>query len=429
MTHQRTTLRHRICVAALGTSLGVLATTASAQVPQGSNAGRAIGDAIGNQLQRGSTDPVQRGTGEAIRGAIQGQSAGDAVQRGLGEAARSAGETPQQTLQRDRFETGQIYQDGRFDQQNRVYQDGRFDQQGRVYQDGRVYRDGRVYQQDGRVYQQDGRGYQQGGRVYQEERFRAGDGYRYDSQDGRASGRVEVGAQQRARLGVTMNDTDRGVVVKNVARGTAAAQANLQPGDVILDVNGQQVSSPQDMVRLIGQRSPGDQVVLNVLRDGEEQRINATLTSAQGSEGYRANRPAMSGQSDDAEQLRQQVEMLQQEVQDLRSQLQQAGGEASADSTQLDAEQRARAGADLRSDEGINTEGSQRLEGDATLDRGSLDLDADQDARAGAEADRAGAIRGGLEAEGSLGADADDAADLDLDVDTEGGADASAGEL
>jgi serine protease Do len=57
-----------------------------------------------------------------------------------------------------------------------------------------------------------------------------------------------------------------GVVVSEVVSGGAAERAGLQRGDVILEVNRQPVSKPEQVVQLAGKTKPGEVVLLRVRR-------------------------------------------------------------------------------------------------------------------------------------------------------------------
>lgn len=71
----------------------------------------------------------------------------------------------------------------------------------------------------------------------------------------------------------------RGACLQAVVPGGAAAQAGLlptrrgltgiTPGDVILAVEGRQVSSGADLINALDQYQPGDEVALRVGRSGE----------------------------------------------------------------------------------------------------------------------------------------------------------------
>jgi serine protease Do len=68
----------------------------------------------------------------------------------------------------------------------------------------------------------------------------------------------------RRRFGVP--GAERGVLVTGVARGSSAARAGIQAGDVILQVNRQAVTSPQEFVRQM--QKSGDAIALLVSRQG-----------------------------------------------------------------------------------------------------------------------------------------------------------------
>jgi len=104
---------------------------------------------------------------------------------------------------------------------------------------------------------------------------------------------VEHGRVQRGKLGVTIQAVDadladnfglsrpRGALVSNVEPDSAADQAGMKPGDVVLAVNGVEVSESADLPRLIGERRPGSEVVLELWRDGESIEVEATLGELQ----------------------------------------------------------------------------------------------------------------------------------------------------
>ncbi len=71
-------------------------------------------------------------------------------------------------------------------------------------------------------------------------------------------------AEERANLKISS-----GVVVENVAAGGAAASAGVQRGDVIMQVAGEDVSSPADFARLVRQQQgKGRPVLLRIRRGG-----------------------------------------------------------------------------------------------------------------------------------------------------------------
>jgi putative serine protease PepD len=67
-----------------------------------------------------------------------------------------------------------------------------------------------------------------------------------------------------------------------VTTGGPAEQAGIQPGDLIVAVDGQRIASPQDFVVLIRTRLPGDDVDLTVVRDDERLVLPVTLGATVG---------------------------------------------------------------------------------------------------------------------------------------------------
>ncbi len=70
---------------------------------------------------------------------------------------------------------------------------------------------------------------------------------------------------------------DGGVLVDEVADGSPAATAGLQPGDVIVGIDGERVGGSKDLARVVRDCGPGDQVVVTVRRGGEERELVVTL--------------------------------------------------------------------------------------------------------------------------------------------------------
>ena len=69
----------------------------------------------------------------------------------------------------------------------------------------------------------------------------------------------------------------RGVGVSNVSPGSPAERAGLKKGDVILQFDGEPVTSTRKLFRLIGESAPEQSVRLTISRNGSEQQINVTL--------------------------------------------------------------------------------------------------------------------------------------------------------
>ena len=69
----------------------------------------------------------------------------------------------------------------------------------------------------------------------------------------------------------------RGIVVGEVMPDGPADQAGLEEGDVILQLNGEEVRSWMDFRVEIGNRNPGDNITLEIFRDGERLTLDVEL--------------------------------------------------------------------------------------------------------------------------------------------------------
>ncbi|MHA7125389.1 S1C family serine protease [Janibacter indicus] len=104
---------------------------------------------------------------------------------------------------------------------------------------------------------------------------------------------IEDGQAEHAFLGVTPSDgtaelgsaTRSGAQIRSVSDGSPAAEAGLQEGDLVVGVDDSTVTSAESLVGIIHSHRIGTKVSLAVVRDGEEQTIEATLGTAPTSQG------------------------------------------------------------------------------------------------------------------------------------------------
>ncbi len=94
---------------------------------------------------------------------------------------------------------------------------------------------------------------------------------------------------ERGFLGVSlelMNDDladslglerNRGELVQTVQEDSAAENAGLRPGDIIVSVNGQDISPEQTVSILVANIAPGESVPIEAIRDGSRVSFNAVL--------------------------------------------------------------------------------------------------------------------------------------------------------
>lgn len=71
--------------------------------------------------------------------------------------------------------------------------------------------------------------------------------------------------------------TVRGVAVEKVMEGSPAAAAGIVANDVIVSINGDEVTSTRKLTRLVSEIAPDHQATITVLRSGREQQITATI--------------------------------------------------------------------------------------------------------------------------------------------------------
>jgi len=81
-------------------------------------------------------------------------------------------------------------------------------------------------------------------------------------------------------------DKSRGAMIGAVDQASPAAQAKLQPGDVILSFDGKPIDRSRQLPRLVADAAPDTVVKLSVWRDGKEQEVELKIAA------LNPNRPA-----------------------------------------------------------------------------------------------------------------------------------------
>ncbi|WP_249975458.1 DegQ family serine endoprotease [Vreelandella olivaria] len=111
----------------------------------------------------------------------------------------------------------------------------------------------------------------------------------------------EEGHVNRGWLGVMIQPVSRdlaesfgmseaiGALVADLDPEGPAAQGGLQAGDVIVEVNGEEVDRSSTLPRLIGRVAPGSEVELTLMRDGEQVSETVELGSWPDAEGASAS--------------------------------------------------------------------------------------------------------------------------------------------
>ncbi len=68
-----------------------------------------------------------------------------------------------------------------------------------------------------------------------------------------------------------------GALIAGVNPDSPAAKAGLEPGDVVQAVNGQKIDNPRELAVQVANVKPGDQAKLEIMRDGKQQTVTATV--------------------------------------------------------------------------------------------------------------------------------------------------------
>ncbi len=99
----------------------------------------------------------------------------------------------------------------------------------------------------------------------------------------------QYGSVQRAYIGVAVVEIDnaladelnlsevKGLLVRQLTADGAAERAGLRIDDIILALDGREINSVSELKEIVAQHSPGDNMTITVLRNGQRQKINLTL--------------------------------------------------------------------------------------------------------------------------------------------------------
>ena len=83
-----------------------------------------------------------------------------------------------------------------------------------------------------------------------------------------------VDAKTAKQFNVKVNE---GTIVHSVLPGSPAEKAGLEPGDVVLNLNGQKIDSPSALQGVVEQLSIGKTYPLEIIRGGQRQKLNVTI--------------------------------------------------------------------------------------------------------------------------------------------------------
>ena len=105
---------------------------------------------------------------------------------------------------------------------------------------------------------------------------------RATNRDAEAAGleaRWSVHQPPRAWLGIQMKPSTEppGLLVEQVIAESPAAHAGIQPHDVIIRFNAQEVPNPETFLRLVEATAVGTTVDVEIIHDGQKRTIPVTL--------------------------------------------------------------------------------------------------------------------------------------------------------
>jgi len=99
-------------------------------------------------------------------------------------------------------------------------------------------------------------------------------------------------SKPRTYMGASLEKVDKGVKVTDVVSSSPAATAGLKDGDIITKFNGKAVTDPSNVVSMVQEKKPGDQVEITYLPVGQkkEKKVNVKLGEKESVEYYRTPR-------------------------------------------------------------------------------------------------------------------------------------------
>lgn len=95
------------------------------------------------------------------------------------------------------------------------------------------------------------------------------------SEDSKAS--QKPASDNRASLGIFIDDIGAGVLVSEVIPDSPAERVGIRKGDVIIEVDNMEISQFSDLTDLMATKNIGDKLVLKIERDGEIKTLEASL--------------------------------------------------------------------------------------------------------------------------------------------------------
>ncbi|MBU1347845.1 MAG: Do family serine endopeptidase [Alphaproteobacteria bacterium] len=78
---------------------------------------------------------------------------------------------------------------------------------------------------------------------------------------------------EEQRIAYGLPEGSDGAIVGSVTEGGPAAEGGLREGDIVTALNGEDVDTSTELTRLVGRARPGDQLRLEIIREGRRQSV------------------------------------------------------------------------------------------------------------------------------------------------------------
>ncbi len=90
-----------------------------------------------------------------------------------------------------------------------------------------------------------------------------------------------IGVEYRmiTRQMAVLNEIPEGAYIMDVVSGSPAEKSGIEAEDIITKINGEKVTSNNDLARIIGKKRVGDSITVTLWRDGEETKVQLSLGS------------------------------------------------------------------------------------------------------------------------------------------------------
>ncbi len=101
--------------------------------------------------------------------------------------------------------------------------------------------------------------------------------------------KLKTGSVKRGWLGIMVQPIDeklakgfglkeaKGALIADVTKGDPADKSGVKAGDVVIKIDGKEIEDSRELVNTIGRKSPGETIVLTVLRGKKKMNLNVKL--------------------------------------------------------------------------------------------------------------------------------------------------------